>query len=265
MLTHGSLFTGIGGVDLGFERAGIRTVFQVEKDEFCGKVLKKHWPQTLRISDVTSFLADSPVRTSALPAKDSALTSESAADCGESSPDSFACYDQSTRSWRTSQLCLTGILAEYSATWPRSGTTRNGIAFRRPPLVPLTSVIGCSAWPTPTASDVYTGNLKDSQQKPGCKHSVTLAQAATVGRYEGRPESWRMWPTPIARDSRTYKGAQRQPNALGTEPLVIIAGGTLNPNWVEWLMGYEIGWTSLESKPSVTVSSPKSRSGSEEE
>ena len=43
-LTHGSLFTGIGGMDLGFERAGIETVWQVEKDKWCTAVLEKNFP-----------------------------------------------------------------------------------------------------------------------------------------------------------------------------------------------------------------------------
>ncbi len=43
-LTVASLFSGIGGIDLGFERAGFQTTFQCEINKYCLSILKKHWP-----------------------------------------------------------------------------------------------------------------------------------------------------------------------------------------------------------------------------
>lgn len=54
-MTLGSLFAGIGGIDLGFERAGFTPAWQVEIDPFCRKVLEKHWPNVRRHDDVKTF------------------------------------------------------------------------------------------------------------------------------------------------------------------------------------------------------------------
>ena len=51
-LTFGSLFAGIGGFDLGFERAGMTCKWQVEIDDYAIKVLEKHWPQVHRERDI---------------------------------------------------------------------------------------------------------------------------------------------------------------------------------------------------------------------
>lgn len=51
-MTFGSLFAGIGGFDLGLERAGMECKWQVEIDDFCNRVLEKHWPHVKRYRDV---------------------------------------------------------------------------------------------------------------------------------------------------------------------------------------------------------------------
>jgi DNA (cytosine-5)-methyltransferase 1 len=58
MLTVGSLFAGIGGFDLGLERAGMTIKWQIEKDDFCNKVLKKHWPNVKKYRDIKEVSID---------------------------------------------------------------------------------------------------------------------------------------------------------------------------------------------------------------
>jgi len=54
-LTFGSLFAGIGGFDLGLERAGMVCKWQVEIDQYASKVLEKHWPNVCRWDDVRTW------------------------------------------------------------------------------------------------------------------------------------------------------------------------------------------------------------------
>jgi DNA (cytosine-5)-methyltransferase 1 len=92
-LTLGSLFSGIGGFELGFEQTGkIKTIWQVEIDAYCRRVLRKHWPAVQRFSDIRDVGAHN------LPAVDIL--------CG-----GFPCQDISTAGKRA------GIDGERSGLW----------------------------------------------------------------------------------------------------------------------------------------------------
>ena len=54
-MTFGSLFAGIGGFDLGLERAGMKCRWQVEIDQHARRILEKHWPYVRRWDDVRTF------------------------------------------------------------------------------------------------------------------------------------------------------------------------------------------------------------------
>lgn len=57
MVRIGSLFSGIGGFELGLERAipQAQTIWQVEQDEFCQRILQKHWPSATIYDDVKNI------------------------------------------------------------------------------------------------------------------------------------------------------------------------------------------------------------------
>ena len=61
-LTFGSLFAGVEGFGLGFERAGMKCVWQVERDSSCLSVLERHWPGMKRVTDVRDVSTDELVR-----------------------------------------------------------------------------------------------------------------------------------------------------------------------------------------------------------
>lgn len=59
MYKIGSLFSGIGGFELGLERAiPAETIWQVEQDKFCQSILKKHWPKAKIYNDVRNITKD---------------------------------------------------------------------------------------------------------------------------------------------------------------------------------------------------------------
>jgi hypothetical protein len=66
-----------------------------------------------------------------------------------------------------------------------------------------------------------------------------------------------LYPTPTVNDSKNNAPpSQHVENGRHTNPLNVVAGGALNPVWVEWLMGFPLGWT--EAGGSVNPISPGS-------
>jgi DNA (cytosine-5)-methyltransferase 1 len=73
-----SFFSGIGGFDLGFQNAGFKIAYQCESNEFCNAVLRKHWPEVHRDSDIrkvtdTSGIPVSDVWVGGFPCQDVSL------------------------------------------------------------------------------------------------------------------------------------------------------------------------------------------------
>lgn len=169
-----------------------------------------------------SSAAGSHARTCLSPAEVGGLPASAPA-YGRSLQDSFANYDHNSRSWRTSSACWIEGWMPFSETWPRSGSMRTGIAYRRPTLAPVISETGSGLLPTPCATD-----FKD--------------------RFT--------WPTILRRASQSSRGVR-----LG-ETMARLTGkvGRANPPFWEWMMMFPSGWTACG--PSETPSRPRSQNSS---
>ena len=99
-------------------------------------------------------------------------------------------------------------------------------------------------WPTPRTTDVQAGRgcvqIGNGLYRP--------SKALSAGRLVGGAklaDAVQMLPTPTAQDASNNGGpSQYHRNSL---PLNAVAGGSLNPTWVEWLMGFPLGWTALDA------------------
>ena len=120
--------------------------------------------------------------------------------------------------WRSTRCYL---------TWKVSATPAKRLLYRLVPSMPRIGGTDVRLWHTVTAFDATCGDL-ESKEFTGTKHAMRLIQAA------------RLWTTPTASDSQGTTGGGNS-RSLRTD-----VGGQLNPMWIEWLMGFPIGWTELD-------------------
>jgi hypothetical protein len=184
-----------------------------------------------------SYLEAFPVKTSQQQEKEPE-SKEIDLECGEKWLGWSAKFDPHTSTLRTAQCSLLEEEPELLQTLPRSGMTRSGMLWERQTLVLRTSETESGSWPTPMSSE-YKAN---KNYRPGRQNGLTQAVMK--------------WPTPVKSDSqarRPSKGWKEDsdlPSVVWTE-----SGGKenpnlppaqLNPTWVEWLMGWPLGWTDLK-------------------
>jgi hypothetical protein len=205
-------------------------------------------------------------RISAMPGNGQDCEKAPEADSGLNTSAPFAHYDPATCWWKTSQVSLlTMHWDEYSETWPRAGTMRNGIVYRQVPLAPLTGGIGSGLWLTPSVEDAgregsaenyrqYLENGRTTQAR--LRNQVMWPTTLANDPRHGLPSTAMHWRTPTEDDCANVNPKDTRRPGLVTQVKSIEGTGRLNPQWVEWLMGYPIGWTDCED--SATPSSRKS-------
>jgi hypothetical protein len=222
-----------------------------------------------------SALESSPQLTESLPAfpvspfpsPDVASPKRTTGGFGRRSLELSAIYDLATSSWRTLRHSLLEEWETYSETFPRWAMTRSGRLYLPPQSEHPTFGTASGLLPTPVAKD--DGKSPEAhmamkqRMKGGPRQTITslavlgragLLPTPTVkGNYNRAGLSahsgdglytavQKLLPTPTKSDGSGGPGSSGRD---GGENLRTAAGGPLNPEFVEWMMGFPQGWTSL--------------------
>lgn len=148
---------------------------------------------------------------------------------GQASFVPFARYHRASLSWKTWPLICETALTSYSATWPKQGMTRGGIAYRLAiPWAPHTYVSAFSLLPTPMARDNHGPDYYQSGRRDGSPSlpGLLVVQRAPIAPYLPALDRWQ----------RVVKRAR--PRAFTTNR---DGGPAVAPVFVEWLMGLPHG------------------------
>jgi hypothetical protein len=165
----------------------------------------------------------------------------SSQDCGPRWRALSVKFDRASSSWKTAHCLLSEDLPWSSVTLPKWGMMRAGELWERTTLVLPTSGTGAGLWPTPRARAAGPDFAKLNRSSTG----ISLETAV------------QMWPTPTSRDAKGgYIGGRTRNGKVSWDTLDVAVqwtdnqdrtGGQLNPNWVDWLIGFPVGHTGLDA------------------
>ena len=208
---------------------------------------------------LTLFPADSPASRSVLPGSSEArkMTVTSGRKCLElyARSDQLGCLVRmclESSIWRSTRCLL---------TWRTKVTPSRRLLFQLRASMPRTSETE-SQLSDMTKTERWAKNIENEDGQPRLWKTPIASDAANREFYHnsrGEPNlsgMVKLWPTPRV-------GGSRGNSPVGAKhgDLAAVAGGQLNPTWVEWLMGYPIGWTDLSASETPSchrLSSPSS-------
>ena len=272
-MRHVDLCSGIGGFALGFEWAGLSTpVLFCDIEPWCRSVLRKHWPHVPIHSDVKELandaerlIPDCDILTAGYPCQ----------------PFSSAGKRQGEQDDRHIWPYIRQIVAHKRPTWTvfenvyghvslgldtvltdletEGYTTRTfivpacgvGAPHRRDRLwiVGYTEDNGCDRGSEGVGREGTESQQDESQLEIWSQLSGPGSDVADTDMQDRKYlcAAVKMWPTPSASEHKAGQPGDKMQKMLGNHPEVRQSGtGTLNPTWVEWLMGYPKGWTDLK-------------------
>ena len=249
-LTHLSLFSGIGGLDLAAEMAGIKTVGQCEWADFQTKVLEKHWPDVPRWRDIRTLTADSFYERTGLRTVD-IVSGGFPWVIGENVPGIV-------------NLALDTVLSDLEnegySTQPFIIPACGVDAPHRRDRVCIVAHSGsrsCVRWyRCDEHHEAVSGQGNDNAGgiPQFCSRERRQDESRTAGVVDGLSEG--IHATDTDTEGKRLQGISPEQICRGgyyrhqlmelleATPLGLI--GRTNPAWVEWLMGYPIGWTELD-------------------
>jgi len=190
-------------------------------------------------------------------------------------PASSAKYDRATSSWKIHPCLFPEDSMSCSVTLPRWGMTVGGELSELTRPAHLISGTGSGSWPTARAAD-YKGatspsectrrrvengqaNLPEAiQESSRVMWQTPVADDAVnrkTGKFNSRGEpklsaQVKLWPTPRTKGmcggSGSWEKLKQATSIEEARKMGAGHGGQLNPTWVEWLMGWPLGWTDLK-------------------
>ena len=157
--------------------------------------------------------------------------------------ESLARFDLESLSWKTYQMSLNMQDQLSLEIWPKWGMIRHGVLFEHQTPTHLIEGRGSSRYrsiPTPTTMD---SQFLSSKRK-------IMMESIQKGKWRGvgLKDFVQMFPTPTATANQNCPSMIKKGGSFNNlmNGLEDKEPGRLNPNWVEWLMGWRIGWTDLE-------------------